>query len=83
MPSHSFRVVHPTNRGCGEFETFPQSESVPISAGETFALLLHAARTNRAWLRDFADETIEVSRDMYEILLAYKRVAQEENARAA
>lgn len=58
-------------------------KSVRVSAGETLALLLHAARTNRAWLNDFAEETIEISPDLYEILLAYKRYAQEENARAA
>ena len=60
-----------------------RSDRVTVNAGETLALLLHAARTNRSWLGDFADETLEVSRDMYEVLLAFKRIATEENARAA
>ncbi len=62
---------------------YTQVDRVRVNAGETLALLLHAARTNRTWLNDFADETLEVSRDMYEILLAFKRIAIEENARAA
>lgn len=66
-------------------DCFPYHEpdKVRVSAGETLALLLHAARTNRSWLNDFAEETLEISRDMYEVLLAYKRVAFEENSRAA
>lgn len=65
-------------------ENFDQGQvSVRVTAGETLALLLHAARTNRAWLNDFADETIVVSQDMYEVLLAYKRLAVQENLRVA
>lgn len=60
-----------------------KENSIRVAAGETLALLLHAARTNRAWLNDFAEETIEISQDMYEVLLAYKRIALEDNARAA
>ncbi len=60
-----------------------QETTVCVSAGETLALLMHAARTNRAWLSDFTDETIQVSQDLYEVLVAYRRVAQSENARAA
>lgn len=66
-----------------QFSKFLPSEKVTVSAGETLALLLHASRTNRTWLHDFTDEEIEVSQDMYEILLAYKRIATEENARVA
>jgi hypothetical protein len=57
--------------------------TVRVTAGETLALMLHAARTNRAWLNDFVDETIEISHDMYEVLLAYKRHSQQEKRRAA
>ena len=60
-----------------------QEPSVRVSAGETLALMMHANRTNRAWLQDFADETLMVTQDFYEILVAYKRIAVEENSRAA
>ncbi len=68
-----------TTQGCQD----EKGNSIRVAAGETLALLLHAARTNRAWLSDFAEETIEISQDMYEVLLAYKRIALEDNARAA
>ncbi|MFN3191378.1 MAG: hypothetical protein ACE361_12720 [Aureliella sp.] len=59
------------------------SGSVRVTAGETIALLMHASRKNRAWLADFAEETIVVSQDLYEVLVAYKRLALEERASAA
>lgn len=88
MSSSRFQVVRPQSSSdhpessCVAFD-IPQPATVRVSAGETLALLMHAARTNRAWLSDFAEETIEVSADMYEVLLAYKRIATETNARAA
>ena len=65
------------------YHQYHVNDKVKVSAGETLALMLHAARTNRSWLNDFAEETIEISRDMYDVLLAYKRIAFEENSKAA
>lgn len=80
MPAPNLRIAK-TNPEMGIYQT--QSNTVRVTAGESLALLMHASRTNRAWLGDFADETIEISRDMYDVLLAYKRIAYEENSRAA
>ncbi|RMF41061.1 MAG: hypothetical protein D6753_10395 [Planctomycetota bacterium] len=60
-----------------------REDRVPVAAGDALAILLHAARTNRAWLDDFADETIMVSRDLYELMLAYRQIAFESNRQAA
>lgn len=82
--------AHQDDRNSIKLDNIPEdcfqyhaSDTVKVGAGETLALMLHAARTNRSWLNDFAEETIEISRDMYEVLLAYKRIAYEENSRAA
>lgn len=92
MSSHNFRVVsddyfqdHEANDSVSEVDlsVAVSPETVCVNAGEVLALMLHAARTNRAWLSDFAEESIQISQDMYEVLLAYKRIAQSENARAA
>lgn len=63
------------------FPKVPESK-VRINAGEVLALLMHASRTNRAWLEDFSEETFEVSQDFYEVILAYKRIAIETNRAA-
>ncbi|GAB5405977.1 MAG: hypothetical protein Aurels2KO_42080 [Aureliella sp.] len=46
---------------------------VCVGAGEVFELLQDAITTNRAWLNDFRDDTIEIPQDMYEILVAYRK----------
>lgn len=92
MSSHNFRVVSDEylpdvldhgGDSHAEIPAFASPETVCVNAGEVIALLMHAARTNRAWLADFAEESLEISQDMYEVLLAYRRMAQADNARAA
>lgn len=46
---------------------------VAVGAAEVFELLQDALSTNRAWLKDFQDDTIEIPQDMYEILVAYRK----------
>jgi len=47
---------------------------VTVRLADVSRALLDAARRNRAWLDDFADEEIQVSQDLYEILSAYVRM---------
>ncbi|MEC8554827.1 MAG: hypothetical protein VXZ82_07470 [Planctomycetota bacterium] len=60
-----------------------RQQALRVSAGEVLALMMHAARTRRMWIEDFADETLFVSPDMYEVLVTYKRIAFETNSKAA
>ncbi|MEO8270402.1 MAG: hypothetical protein ABI557_11835 [Aureliella sp.] len=52
------------------------SSHVTVSAGDVLPLLADAALTNRAWIEDFADDTMEIPQDLYEVLLAYRRFRQ-------
>ncbi len=47
---------------------------VVVSMRQVLPLLMDAARNNRNWLNDFSDESLEVSADFYEVLLAYKEM---------
>jgi len=49
-------------------------QPVNVRLADISRALLDAARRNRAWLEDFADEEIQVSPDLYEILSAYVRM---------
>ena len=49
-------------------------EPVNVRLADITRALLDAARRNRAWLEDFADEEVQVSPDLYEILAAYVRM---------
>ena len=53
-------------------ETKHTPDSITISAGEVFAWLADAAQDSRAWLRDFEDDQITISSDLYEVILAYQ-----------
>jgi len=46
--------------------------SVTVSLAEVVPLLLHASQNDRGWLNDFADDVVQVSEDLYEVLVAYQ-----------
>ena len=47
-------------------------DQVTIPLGDVFPLLADAVRSERTWLRDFANDEITISSDLYEVLLAYQ-----------
>jgi len=47
-----------------------QTVSVPLV--EVLPLLADAVRSERTWLRDFEDDEITISMDLYEVILAYQ-----------
>ena len=59
------------------------SERVRVAAHDALPLLIHAALTDRAWLDDFADETLDISHDLYEVLLGYQRLQSDARPRRA
>jgi hypothetical protein len=50
--------------------TAPQTVSVPLD--EILPLLADAVNSRRTWLRDFANDEITISADLYEVILAYQ-----------
>lgn len=56
--------------GCA---TLPMAPSgVQVQLGDVLPLLADAVASDRTWLRDFADEEITVSADLYDVLQAYR-----------
>ena len=45
---------------------------VRVPLGEIFPLLLDAVQSDRTWLRDFEDDELTISTDLYEVILAYQ-----------
>lgn len=45
---------------------------VTVALQEILPLLADAHQQNRTWLRDFADDAVVISADLYEVLLAYQ-----------
>ncbi len=50
----------------------PAGETVRVPLSEIIPLLADAVRSGRTWLRDFEDDEITISMDLYEVILAYQ-----------
>jgi hypothetical protein len=73
--AHQLRIY----RGpCEESATKPApiTENIPnqvtVSVDEVLPLLADAVASQRTWLKDFKDDEITISADLYEVLLAYQ-----------
>ncbi len=47
-------------------------ENVTVPLTDVLPLLADAVESRRTWLRDFQDDEITISMDLYEVLLAYQ-----------
>lgn len=50
--------------------THQKRVSVPLT--EILPLLADAVESHRTWVRDFVDDEVTISMDLYEVLLAYQ-----------
>jgi hypothetical protein len=53
-------------------ESRVQRETISVPLMEVLPLLADAVRAERTWVRDFADDEVTISMDLYEVLLAYQ-----------
>ena len=75
MPTTRLRVYHgPELSGTPDSTKNHSSAagSVTLPAEEIIPLLADAYASRRTWLRDFADDEITISSDLYEVLVAYR-----------
>lgn len=56
----------------GVVESQSDRETVTIPLMEVMPLLVDAVQSERTWLRDFKDDELTISMDLYEVLLAYQ-----------
>jgi len=47
-------------------------ETITLPLGDILPLLADAVNSKRTWLRDFKDDDITISSDLYEVALAYQ-----------
>lgn len=62
--------------GLGLVGTLPASPSAPTTVrttlGDILPLLADAVANQRTWLTDFADDELEISADLHDVLQAYR-----------
>ena len=52
-------------------------DPIRVSAADFIRLLEDAVVSKRNWLEDFADDAMVISKDFYEVLLAYQRLVEQ------
>lgn len=55
-----------------EVSAAEQVDTVSVPLSEILPLLADAVRSERTWLRDFANDEVTISTDLYEVILAYQ-----------
>jgi hypothetical protein len=56
-------------------ETIPATrgkDTVTVALGEILPMLADAVASDRTWLRDFNNDEVTISSDLYEVILAYQ-----------
>ena len=57
-------VLAPTN----------QETNITVKLGDILPALTDALLSHRAWVQDFEEDRIEVSKDLFEVIQAYERM---------
>jgi hypothetical protein len=61
----------------GTTEREPAEESnVTVRLADLLPLLIEATQKNRAWIKDFSDDKVTISQDLYEVALAYRAMGR-------
>ncbi|MBN2217343.1 MAG: hypothetical protein JW719_08195 [Pirellulales bacterium] len=75
MRSPQLRIYHGPAEELGNVNvatTQVRRQNVTLSLMDVLPLIGDAVRSERTWLRDFEDDEITISMDLYEVLLAYQ-----------
>jgi hypothetical protein len=74
MRSNHLRVYHGPQEESATLQVADGKthDTISVPLMEVLPLLADAVRSDRTWLRDFADDEINISMDLYEVLLAYQ-----------
>lgn len=56
------------------------SGTIAVSLSDMVPLLLDAIRNDRVWLEDFAEDVVLVPNDLYEVLVAYRCMMEQDAA---
>jgi hypothetical protein len=69
MAKANLRIAPQTTFACNS-----QPETVSIPLGELIRVLRDCVESNRCWVDDFAQDPVEISRDLYQVLAAYRQM---------
>ncbi|TWU38401.1 hypothetical protein [Novipirellula artificiosorum] len=86
MPESKFRVISISTKADRQQRELDRltgvaaPRTVDVSLKQLVPLLMDAARSKRTWLQDFADDSVRIDSDLYDVLLAYQHYCRQEAA---
>ena len=67
--------LKPTQPGHADVvNTLKHETHIEIQLGDILPALTDALLSQRLWIRDFSEDKISISKDFYEIIMAYQRL---------
>ena len=73
MSHRHLRIYHgPTESPCSTLASGDNQDAITLPLSDVLPLLIDAIEDRRTWLRDFDNDQITISSDLYEVLLAYQ-----------
>jgi hypothetical protein len=73
MATSRLRIYYGPEQTCTTADKLSSEEkAVRVPLGEIIPLLADAVQSQRTWLRDFEDDQVTISADLYEVILAYQ-----------
>ena len=73
MAQSQLRVYHgPESNYASVAEENAETRTVTVPVGDILPLLADAVASERTWLRDFEEDEMRISTDLYEVILAYQ-----------
>jgi hypothetical protein len=67
-----FKVYYGPESETTDARRHAATQNVTVPLDEVLPLLADAVNSRRTWLRDFANDEITISADLYEVILAYQ-----------
>ncbi len=53
---------------------FSRPETVNIPLGDLINVLRDCVESGRCWIDDFSDDQVEISHDLYQVMVAYRQM---------
>ena len=72
MSRSQLRVYYGPQTDTASRAASKSADTVTVPLGEIMPLLADAVRSERTWLRDFEEDEVTISSDLYEVILAYQ-----------
>lgn len=84
QPNHHLRIFSPasdspssrdeTAEEIDRISGLAAPKKIQVSLADIAPVIADAVANGRGWLADFADDTVQIDADLYEVLLAYQQM---------